>query len=110
MSCGGFAPGSTVTVDLFSDPVRLTTLTASSTGTVSGSVRIPLGTPAGSHEVRFTGTAPDGSALVRSVPVTVTRELPRTGDETWTLFRVGLLLLGAGLLATGRAQVVRATG
>jgi hypothetical protein len=109
VSCGGYAPGTAVTVELLSTPVRLATLTADASGNVTGRVIVPLNTSAGTHEVRFTGTAPDGSALVRSVPVTVARVLPRTGDDTWTTFRIGLLLLGAGFLAAGRSKLV-ATG
>ena len=108
VACGGYAPGTPVTVDLLSDPVRLATLTANANGQVVGSVSIPLTAAAGAHEVRFTGTAPGGSALVRSVAVTVSRELPRTGDDTWTLLRYGMLLFGIGLLATGRSQLLTA--
>jgi hypothetical protein len=108
VSCGGWAPGSSVAVDLLSTPVRIGTLTANASGQVTGTVTIPLGTAAGSHTVRFTGTAADGTALVRSVGVTVSRELPRTGGEAWTTFRYALLLLGFGLLAVGRSQIVAA--
>jgi hypothetical protein len=97
-----------VAVDLLSTPVRLANLTTNAQGQVSGTVRIPLNTTVGAHEVRFTGTASDGTALVRSVPVSVSRELPRTGDETWTLFRYSLLFVGIGLLATGRSQLLKA--
>ena len=109
VSCAGFGAGATVNVDLLSDPVRLTTLTADAQGVASGSITIPLPTTAGSHTVRFTGTAPDGSQLVRSVAVTVERSLlARTGTNNWTMFRVAVLLLGIGLLATGRSQLIAA--
>jgi hypothetical protein len=108
VSCGGYAPASTVAVDLLSTPVRIGTLTANASGQVTGTVTIPQNTTAGSHTVRFTGTAPDGSTLVRTVAVSVSRELPRTGDETWTMLRYALLLMGVGLVAVGRSQIVAA--
>ncbi|HJR25216.1 MAG TPA: hypothetical protein VJ804_07060 [Acidimicrobiales bacterium] len=107
-SCAGFAPGTSVAVDLLSDPVRLTSVTANAQGVASGAVLIPLNTTTGAHTVRFTGTAPDGSSLVKSVAITVDRQLPRTGTNTWTIFRYAVLLMGLGLLATGRSQLIAA--
>jgi hypothetical protein len=95
-------------VDLLSDPVRLTTLTANAQGVASGTVTIPITTTGGAHTLRFTGTAPDGSPLVKSIAITVSRELPRTGSNTWTLFRVSLLLVGIGLVGVGRSQLLLA--
>ncbi len=107
VSAPGFAPGSPVQVDLLSTPVRLATLTADAQGVASGSVTIPLRTEAGSHEIRLTGVASDGSAVVRSVPITVERALPQTGsDSSWSMLRIGLLLIGFGLLIIGRAQML----
>ena len=108
VSCGGFAGGASVTVDLLSDPVRLATLNANTQGVASGSVLIPLTTAGGSHTLRFTGTAPNGSTLVRNVAITVEKTLPRTGANTWNIFRVSLLLLGIGLVGVGRSQLMLA--
>ena len=75
----------------------------------SGKVIIPVTTAAGAHTLRFTGTAPDGSPLVRSIAITVSRELPRTGSgSTWNMFRVSLLLVGIGLVGVGRSQLLLA--
>ncbi len=106
VSCPGFAPGSSVTVQLFSTPVTLGTFTASSAGVASGSVQIPLDTSAGTHEIRMTGTAPGGAAVVKSIPIDVERVLPRTGGESWTQLRMSLLLVGIGLLMLGRSQII----
>jgi hypothetical protein len=96
-------------VDFLSTPVRIGTLTANAAGVASGSVRIPINATAGAHQVRLTGTSPTGATVVQSIPVTVVgAQIPRTGDEAWSTLRYGLLLIGLGLLAAGRSQIVAA--
>lgn len=45
----GFEPGQKIAFELRSDPVALGSLTADASGVLSGSFRIPAGTPAGAH-------------------------------------------------------------
>ena len=108
VTAGGFAPGSTVAVDFLSTPVRIGTLTANAAGVASGTVRIPINATAGAHEIRLTGVDAAGATVVRSVAVSVVNELPRTGDDPWSTARYGLLLVGLGLLAAGRSQLLAA--
>ena len=106
----GFLGSSNVIVELLSTPVRLGTLKANAQGAVSGEVRIPLGTELGAHDIKLTGSNAAGAAVERSVPITVVAStaLPATGAESHTTLRIALLLIGFGLLAIGRGQLLAA--
>lgn len=56
----GFAPGSSVGIYLFSDPVLLATTMAGADGSFAVSISIPEGVPAGQHHLVALGIAPDG--------------------------------------------------
>ena len=91
----GFEPGESVEVWLHSDPVLLTTVTASGTGTISASLLLASGTPAGAHQLVFTGTATGTTAndiLVEDV-------LAATGfnAEALALLALELIVAGAAL-------------
>ena len=96
----GFQPGESVEVWLHSDPVLLTTLTASGTGTFGASLLVPSGTPAGAHQLVFTGT----STGTTSYDITVEIVLAESGSESGALALVAfaLALVGAGLIAASR--------
>ncbi len=119
VACTGLPPNSTVAIELLSAPVGLGTITANAQGAANGSVTIPAGTSNGAHELRFTARGPDGAVFVTSVGIdvggvgggggsSVGTTIPRTGEDSWSMLRIGLLLVGFGLLALGRSQLVAA--
>lgn len=64
----GYTPGETVDETLHSTPVSLGSVMANGSGDVSATVTIPIGTPAGAHELLLTG---ESSGLTASLPVLV---------------------------------------
>jgi uncharacterized repeat protein (TIGR02543 family) len=92
VSGSGFEPGESVEVWLHSDPVLLTTLTASGTGTLAASLLVPSGTPAGAHQLVFAGAATGTTAndiLVEGV-------LAASGFDAEALTWLAILLIVAG--------------
>src|SRR5690606_25545730 len=63
ISAGGLQVGSTYTLDLHSDPIRLYTGTIDPTGGFTHTVTLPANTPVGAHMLVLTGVAPDGTVL-----------------------------------------------
>jgi hypothetical protein len=122
---GGFGPGSTVRVVFHSTPVLLGTLTASVTGTASGTFGVPPSATPGRHTVELAGVDP--AAAERSITVQVTvlevasgagtpatgpsstrpSNLAFTGAATAVVVTVGALLAagGAALLRFRRRRV-----
>jgi uncharacterized repeat protein (TIGR02543 family) len=105
----GFEPGESVEVWLHSDPVLLTTLTASGTGTIDASLLLPSGTPFGAHQLVFTGATTGTTAndiLVEGV-------LAATGFNAGPLTWLAILLVFAGaalrLIVTVRRDRVHPT-
>lgn len=109
---GGFMPDSPVEVIFNSTPTLLGVLTASATGTASGSFDVPANAAPGAHRVDMVGLDPDGNARVLSVSVTVAAAgaaatparssttgsaLAFTGTTTLTLVAIGALLLAGGV-------------
>ena len=103
----GWLPGSTVTGLLRSDPVTLGTLTADSTGKISGSYPVPANTTPGLHELELVGKDANGAARSVMAGVTITAAggttttkaggtVPRTGSEVWPQVLVGALMVGLG--------------
>ena len=70
----GFAPDETVEETLHSTPVSLGTAMANGNGEISATVTVPLGTPAGQHELLFTGQT---SGVTATLPVLI--PTPPTG-------------------------------
>jgi LPXTG-motif cell wall-anchored protein len=111
---GAMTPGSTsITFTFLSQPVSLGSTTPNADGTFSTSVTIPSDATLGSHTITATDSAGVSvSAGVEVVAagdeaadedegVTVTAPgaagaLPRTGDDSLPLLRVGAVLLAAG--------------
>ncbi|WP_082013768.1 phosphatase PAP2 family protein [Microbacterium hominis] len=108
----GFQPGETVTIELHSTPVRLGTAVASATGTISATVTVPAGTPAGAHTIVLSGAS---SGVTAATPITVTAAsstgaLATTGSSTLPVL-VALLAAGvfvlAGLMLMARRRMRR---
>lgn len=114
--CGaGFLAGEQVQVVLHSTPVTLSVVTAGADGSATASVTIPSGTEPGTHRLElrgvtsgrslftapFTVTAPVGTTTTTRPP---SGTLPRTGEDLYAAARVALLVLGVGLLLTGRSM------
>jgi LPXTG-motif cell wall-anchored protein len=120
----GFSAGEKVSVTLHSTPVTLATLTATSTGAVSGNVVIPSDTAVGSHEIVLLGetsgsTATAGLTVTAATTTTTGTEttttttgtsastLPSTGANN-QVGLIGLALIGLGgsaIVLTRRAYV-----
>ncbi|MGM1018333.1 MAG: alpha-N-acetylglucosaminidase TIM-barrel domain-containing protein [Actinomycetota bacterium] len=64
LSGSGFEPGEEVRVILYSTPVQLAEFTADETGSISGTVTIPVNVSAGAHEIELRGS--DSALSVRA--------------------------------------------
>lgn len=73
-----FKPGSTATFTLHSAPVVLGSAVVAANGTVSLTVRVPAGVPAGAHTVVISGTGIDGG----NVEVSIALILTAAGDPS----------------------------
>ncbi|HEV3226159.1 MAG TPA: hypothetical protein VGZ52_04970 [Acidimicrobiales bacterium] len=58
LSGDGFAPNSTITIEIHTDPISLGTAVADSTGHFEKQVTLPIAVAAGQHTVTAVGTAP----------------------------------------------------
>jgi len=126
----GFAPGETVALTLFSDPIALGTLTADGDGIVRGSFTVPAAASTGAHEVEALGgtsqtavraafrvvdTAPADQGVRPVRPGTGDGSLAFTGGPTQdptdgalvagVLVASGLALVGLGLGARRRRRL-----
>ena len=68
VSASGLQPGEQVQVSILSEPILLATVTASDTGDLSTSVRIPANMPVGAHTIQLVAA----SGATGSAPITVT--------------------------------------
>jgi hypothetical protein len=93
------APGTEYEADLHSSPVLLGKGVASSSGVLTLTVTIPLGTATGAHIITISPTA-DPSTIVATAALTVRSILAFTGSDPRSALLAGgtLLLLGAVLL------------
>ena len=98
VTVNGLTPGTEYEADLHSAPVFLGRGVASSSGTLTLTVTIPLGTATGAHTITISPTA-DPSTIVASLALTV-GTLALTGSDPQSALVAGatLLLLGAVLL------------
>jgi hypothetical protein len=100
VSCGGWMPGSDVTITLHSDPVTLGTFTADDDGNISASVTIPDSIDVGAHTLELTGV--DTTGAPRTVTTTIevsdggASSLPRTGAAIAALLGVATILFVVG--------------
>jgi hypothetical protein len=71
ISGDGFAPNTTLTIELHSTPIVLANTQTDGTGHYSVSVVIPADTPPGAHEIVISGLAPSGEERTSVVSITV---------------------------------------
>jgi hypothetical protein len=95
-STGGFAPGSTVLLELRSLPRAIATTTADEHGTASFTAVLPSDTPAGRHTLVTTGTTGDGRPRQVTAPVDVRADMP-----WWTYGFLGVSGIAAALSVAG---------
>ena len=112
----GFDPGSEVKITIESDPVLLATATASTSGSFSADITLPASFT-GTHTLKATGIAPDGSVRVLATQITIAGgELPDTGvseqsykglsDDTLVLgiAALGVLMVTGAVMFTARRR------
>ena len=108
---GGFEPGESVNIVLYSTPVVLKAgVAADGDGRVVTSVRVPASTPSGAHTLVLYG-----ESTVKAASITVTgsagAQLPVTGfdsrDGTRSALALALILFGSGMLVAGRRRAER---
>ena len=107
VSCGGFLPGSTVTVEILS-PQVLATATVGADGEVSLAATIPSDLEPGTHTLRISGTAADGSPVVieRTIVVLAAEGVAEEGLAiTGGNIMLAVLLFG-GLIAAGTSALI----
>jgi titin len=98
----GYAPYSTVTLTLYSDPIVLGQVRADAHGAFRSAVTVPADLATGEHSFAATGVDPTGKARAMRMDVTVRhvpQSLPVTGTAVvWLIVAgLGLTLAGAGL-------------
>ena len=101
----GFAPNSTVTLWLFSQPVDLGEVTANAQGEVEVSVSLPAGVELGEHTVQMAGVSAEGELRVLNVAIVV-EEAPSAGALPILPVAAGLLVLAlvGAFLVTRRSR------
>lgn len=116
LSGGGFAPNADITITLESDPVTLERTAADSSGFFEETVKIPSGTPPGTHTLKASGRAEGGGTQVLSTQIVLRAaggasavgggELPFTGTDVtlFTAVAAGLAAIGSALWQTGRRR------
>jgi len=98
ISVGGFQPGSTVEVWLFSTPTQLGTAVVGADGTVSGTYRLPAGTKSGTHRVVVTARLANGKPTTFTLGILVGK-INKTSTLTRVLIAVPIsLAIGFGFL------------
>ncbi|GAA3220292.1 hypothetical protein GCM10010532_049870 [Dactylosporangium siamense] len=98
----GFAPHSTATITIYSDPVVLGTVVTDQDGNFTKAVTVPPSLVAGAHTLAAQGVDPDGNPHAMKLAVTVaaaTSDLAVTGAPVARLAVAGLAMLVAGLFA-----------
>lgn len=118
LSGGGFAPNADITITLESDPVTLERTAADSSGFFEETVKIPSGTPPGTHTLKASGRAEGGGTQVLSTSIVLRSAggpgasgggggtLPFTGTDVtlFTVLAAGLAGVGFALWQTGRRR------
>jgi hypothetical protein len=119
ISADGLKVGSTYTLDLHSDPIRLYTGIIDASGGFTWLVSLPADTPIGSHELILTGVAPDGTVMTAHAWFTLLANgrigavsysgplgLAFTGSEPALPIGIagGLLALGVAAVLLGRGR------
>jgi 5'-nucleotidase len=88
----------------------VTVLTAGADGRAAATVTIPAGAAAGSHRIELRGVTSGRSLMSSAFTVTAAAapaSLPRTGVPALRVLQAGLVVLGLGLLLSGRSLARR---
>ena len=98
LNVGGFKPGSTVDIWLFSTPQRLGTAKVGADGRMSGSFTIPKNVEDGPHRIAITAKLPNGKSATFTLGIAV-GEIARTSTLTRVLIAIPIVLaIGFGLI------------
>lgn len=87
VSGGGYMPGSSIQLSLYSEKHVLGTETADPSGSFTGAYGLPTDLCQGSHTVEAVGPAPDGGTLIETVTITIASswdEHPYPGEHPGT--------------------------
>jgi titin len=101
----GYRPGSTVTILIYSEPVKLGSAIADANGRISATVTVPSTfAPGSDHTIEAQGIRPDGAPLTRSVHVALAApdatggSLASTGVRVAEMTGLGVAIIGTGWL------------
>jgi uncharacterized repeat protein (TIGR02543 family) len=109
INVGGFKPGSTVDVWLFSTPQRLGSAVVGADGRVSGSFTIPKNVEDGPHRIAITAKLPNGKSATFTLGIAV-GEIARTSTLTRVLIAIPIVLaIGFGLILPNQLRRRRRT-
>jgi len=98
ISVGGFKPGTTVEVWLFSTPTKLGSVVVGADGTVTGAYKLPFGIKSGSHRVVITARMANGKPTTFTLGILV-GEISKTSTLTRVLIAIPIsLAIGFGFL------------
>jgi hypothetical protein len=104
----GFAPFSTVTITIYSNPTVLGTAVTNSVGSFSQAITVPPSLAVGAHTAVAQGVSPSGQPRSMALDITVAPAggLPVTGTNVLGLIMAGLgsMLTGGVLLLAGRPR------
>jgi titin len=106
VSGSGYAPGSTVTVLIYSEPQVLTTVVADVNGDFTVTVTVPEGLAPGQHTLVASGVDGLGQLRYVTLPVTVVAGLAYTGADIAlpTIGGLAALTVGGALLFVSRRR------
>ncbi|MFI7541007.1 hypothetical protein [Actinoplanes sp. NPDC049599] len=117
----GFAPYSTVTISIYSEPTVLGTVVTDGDGDFRKPITVPPDLVAGAHTAVAQGVAPDGTPRAMNLAITVAAapsdpagpgdQLPVTGINVAVILAAGVisLLTGIGLILGARPRRRRPT-
>jgi hypothetical protein len=109
LNVGGFKPGSTVDIWLFSTPQRLGTAKVGADGRMSGAFTIPKNVEEGSHRIAITAKLPNGKSATFTLGIAV-GEIARTSTLTRVLIAIPIVLaIGFGLILPNQMRRRRKT-
>jgi hypothetical protein len=111
VASSGWAPGSVVTLTLFSDPVVLGAAEVGADTSFSTTVEIPESTPPGTHTLRISGTSDAGEPRVEELTIEVLGAGSGVDDVTTTANAGTLAFTGTNAtLGLGLAAVLLVSG
>jgi len=109
LNVGGFKPGSTVDIWLFSTPQRLGTAKVGADGRMSGAFTIPKNVEDGPHRIAITARLPNGKSATFTLGIAV-GEIARTSTLTRVLIAIPIVLaIGFGLILPNQLRRRRKT-